>query len=161
MYDIDSIVPVMHLERSSVAAGTASIDNVIDSQGHAGGLLLIAVLLDTIQTGAAVGTFQITESDDDSTYTVVPGCNQITDTQADGSAKDTISSTDDDSLVTFYIPLVGARKRYYKLVFTVASAQAVGVSATAFLLGKRIAISPASSSAFDGTAGQVFRAEQV
>ena len=160
MYDIDSIFPVLVNDREQLNSGSNTNTNVVDTLGFAGNLLIMTVHWDGIASSANITTFNVQESDDNSTWSIVSGCNAISDTQADGTAREEIAVTDDNTMVVFYIPLIGARKRYYRIRATNSGGANAGFACTGLILGKRNAAGPSQSSV-DGPAGSIYRASTV
>lgn len=160
MYKFDSITPVLSARRQAVAAENSTTTNNIDTLGFAGGLCIALFVIDQISNSIPLITALIMqESDDGSTWTSVPGCDAIGGTQADGSANEGIPlGADDHSLITFYIPLNGTRKRYLRSFCSNNSSNSLSFSCSAVLLGATNPTSPAESSAVDGPIGQMYRA---
>ena len=160
MYDIDSIFPVLVNDREQLNSGSNTNTNVVDTLGFAGNLLIMTVHWDVLASATDITAFNVQESDDNSTWSIVSGCNAVSDTQADGSAFEAIAGTDDNTMVVFYIPLIGARKRYYRIAATNGGSANAGFACTGLIIGKRNAAGP-SQSAVDGPAGSVYRASNV
>jgi hypothetical protein len=159
MYDIDSIFPVLVNDREQVNAGSNTLTNAVDTLGFAGGLLIMTVHLDNVNA-LTTSAFNVQESDDNSSFSVVSGCDAVNDTQADGTAAPTFDASSDNTMIVFYIPLAGARKRYYRINFTNGASGNCGISCTGLIIGKRNASGPAQS-AVDGPDGSIFRASNV
>lgn len=161
MYKFDTIHPVLVNDREQINAGSNTITNVVDTAGFSGGLLVLTVHWDVMASAANITTFEVQESDDDSTYSTVSGCDAVNGVQADGTASPGFDGNDDQTMVVFYIPLAGARKRYYKIVATNSGSANAGFACTGLIFGQGLATSPASSSATDGPSGSVYRASNV
>tara|TARA_S200002703_G_scaffold157676_1_gene166209 strand:+ start:4853 stop:5344 length:492 start_codon:yes stop_codon:yes gene_type:complete len=163
MYKFDSIEQVLVAQRGNINSSTKSIVNVIDTFGYAGGLALVTVMLDQVNsTPPVIGTCQIVETDIlTEAATVIPGCDAVNDLQANGVANEfPVGQADDNSLLLFYIPLIN-RKRYFSMVVTETAGANVGVTITALLLGESVQKqTSATSSLQDGPAGSVYRATQ-
>ena len=159
MYDNDSIHPVLFNQREQINAGGNTVTNIVDTAGFSGGMLVVTVLLDALNSATVFDKLQLQESDASSTgYSIIEGCNALTDNQADGSSAPTFDNESDHSMIIFYVPLMGARKRYYRVRLNNTGSGNAGVSCTALIIGGQNPTSPASSSLVDGTDGAIFRA---
>ena len=160
MYKFDSIKPVLTARRQSLSAENSETTNNIDTLGFAGGLCVALMMIDQISNSVPlILQMEIQESDDGSAWTTVPGCSATSDTQANGLANEGFPAGDDDhSLITFYIPLNGTRKRYLRSFLANGNSNSLSYSCSAILLGATRSVSPAESSDADGIIGQMFRA---
>lgn len=161
MYKFDSIEQVLVAQRGNINDSTKAISQIVDTRGYAGGLALITVMLDQVNsTPPVIGTLQIIETDIiTDAATVIPGCDAVNDLQANGVANEfPVGQADDNSLLLFYIPLVN-RKRYFSATITETAGANVGVTVTALLLGEAVQKQTSvASSQQDGPAGSVYRA---
>ena len=165
MYKFDSIKPVLCMQRQTNGGGSSTTTNNVDTLGFAGGLCVFNILFDQlVSAGPFISVCRLQESDDGSTWTLVPGCDTIADTQADGSGNEGVLQADEDhTLMTFYIPLVPPRKRYIRALVQNNNTNNASYSAIAHLFGEGVATSPAddvsSAQAASGDAvPQIFRA---
>lgn len=165
MYRFDSIKPVLCIERQTNAGGSSTTSNNVDTAGFAGGLCLFNILFDQlVSAGPFIATCRLEESDDASTWTGIPGCDTIADLQADGSGNEgVLAANEDDTLMTFYVPLQPPRKRYIRARISNNNTNNASYSAIAHLLGESRATSPADdvslAQAASGTSvPQIFRA---
>lgn len=110
--------PIQSIKRVGIVFPQAIVDNT-DYVGSSGSTPVsvdtkdYSVAAITVMLGAtdiALAAFKVTESDDDSTYTDVPGL----DWSSDSSLP---SATDDNGIFTAFIDLT-ARKRYLQLTLT-------------------------------------------
>lgn len=111
---------------------------------------IIAYLGDT---DIAMTALKVQESDDDSTYSDVPGLVFGTSTNIDGNTSTLPSDTDDNKIFIFDIDLRG-RKRYLDLVAT-AGAGVTGTFLTAIAQLSRAEEMPSNAAGFG--AAQVLR----
>jgi len=173
MYKFDSIKPVLMVGRKQLnATGTIDVGNTastpnlnpVDTRGFSGGLLIISIMFDQSNSpnilGCQVDEDDVIDADPTVGYREVPGCNAMTDAQADGTAAtgSGIDGDTDNSVMTFYIPLTSVRKRFFQVRVVNAAASNIGVCANALLLGAGVSTSPSVSSEFDGEEGSVYRA---
>lgn len=173
MYRFDSIKPFLMVGRKQLnVSGTVDVGNSsstaninpVDTAGFSGGLLIISIMFDQANApnilGCRVDEDDVIDADPTIGYLAVPGCDAMVDAQADGTAAtgSGIDTNTDNSVMTFYIPLTAARKRFFQVRVVNAASSNIGVSANALLLGANLSTSPAQSSAFDGEEGSVYRA---
>jgi len=165
MYKFDSIKPVLCMQRQTNGGGSSTTVNNVDTNGFTGGLCVFNILFDQlVSDGPFIATCRLEDSDDGSTWTVIPGCDTIADLQADGSGNEGVLQADEDhTLMTFYIPLVPPRKRYIRGLIQNSNSNNASYSAIAHLLGEQNATSPADDvSLAQATSGdsvpQIFRA---
>lgn len=90
----------------SAASGFASYDTL--NSGRPPAKLNVLVGVGNIAANQSAGTFLIQESDDDSSYSTVSGL----------TFTDLTAASSDNKLFGASFPLGGARKRYYKVMFT-------------------------------------------
>lgn len=132
----DQYKVIGHISPQAIgASATPAVSQVIDTQGYFGGRLII------VMTCGAMGrdTLKclVQESDDNSSFTTFM---TPTDDDIDGQAGVQIDQNDDDTDIVFDIPLIGARKRYYKVVYTSGSGGGgkSNIAFVAFIVGKQL-----------------------
>jgi len=165
MYKFDSIKPVLCMQRQTNGGGSSTTTNNVDTLGFAGGLCVFNIIFDQlVSAGPNIAICRLEESDDASTWAVVPGCDTLSDVQADGSSNEGVLAPDEDNtLMTFYIPLAPPRKRYIRALIQNSTTNNASYSAIAHLFGEGVATSPADDvSSAQATSGdavpQIFRA---
>ena len=136
MSKYDQYKVIGHISPQAIgASATPAVSQVVDTLGFFGGRLVM------VMTCGAMGrdTLKclVQESDDNSSFTTFM---TPTDSDIDGQTGVQIDQNDDDTDIVFDIPLIGARKRYYKVTYTSGSGGGgkSNIAFTAFLIGKQV-----------------------
>tara|TARA_R100001463_G_scaffold126382_1_gene184030 strand:- start:179 stop:655 length:477 start_codon:yes stop_codon:yes gene_type:complete len=127
-----------HISPQVVLAGAqASVSEVIDTAGFAGGRLIITVMQGTMADSVGKCTLFEGDSSSNQTQTVA----RIEGTDADGVDRDFPDATSDNLDIVFDVPLNPERKRYFRVDWRAASTGGrFGnyVAVSAILLGRQL-----------------------
>lgn len=118
MFDLQNCKFVHALAPISVAGGATATANPVDCRGFRAAALLIQA---GVVPATGVATLKWQESDDNSTYTDIPG-----------AAHTALVDANDNVIVSTFVSLLG-RKRYMKPVVTNGATNATVMAATAIL----------------------------
>jgi len=135
MSSLDQFQVIGHISPQTIGTNTTPpVSEVIDSQGFAGGRLII--FLQTGTMGRTTTKCFLQESDDDSAYATFLN---VTDNDIDGDAGVQLDGDSDNLDVVFDVPLDANRKRFFRLTYTSGS---VGtgknsVACSAVLIGRQ------------------------
>ncbi len=166
MYNYDGITPVIVSRPLNINNSDATISQFVDTFGNAGGLVILICGFGSVNT-TGIDILRVEESDIDpvaasdeennANFSIIPGCDALSDTQADGSAKITYDADSDNCATTFYIPLIGQRKRYMRIAFSNGASGNCNFCCMGLILGEGGHGTPSVTS-LAGTDGAIFRA---
>ena len=162
MYNEDGITPVIVSRPLNINNSDATISQHVDTFGNAGGLVILICGFGSVNT-TGIDILRVEETDvdpasaSDSDFSTIAGCDALSDTQADGSAKITYDADSDNCATTFYIPLTGQRKRYMRIAFSNGASGNCNFCCMGLILGEGGHGTP-SATALAGSDGAIFRA---